>query len=265
MIFAHIQTIADAMRDADCIRWKVYDADENLMRHCNPPASTQTADSFNTLKAFLDGLAGDGYVLVVIFIRKATEEDANGRTRMKKGGDTANSSFSFYYKIGSQDARPAITHQGNTAPGGDLLAKFYELQKQIELQQQNFEMQKLRDELKELKRNGNKGYFEEMAEAMARELYKEYKRDKGKPVAGTNSPGEEKAQHQETTEPLQDSERDAIKSCVRSAARVMAVSKKFGGNASDVAQGFESFAKLAETNPEALAQIMEQIKNVSGE
>lgn len=251
------------MRDADCIRWKVYDSDENLMRHCNPATTTKSADSYETLKRFLQGLKGEGFVLIVVFIRKATEEDGNGRTRMRKGGDTANSSFSFFYKIGSgDDARPvreleAVTNKGNN----DLMQRIFDLQLQMVEQKNSYELKQLRDELKEY-RGAGKSYFTEAAEAMAQELYREWKKEKG--IAGVNEKKTEPTQ-QPAPEPVQDSDRAIIKSCVKSAARVMQVAKQYGGDVSDVAQGFEDFAKLAETNPLKLAEIMQQLKAATGE
>lgn len=258
------------MRECDCIRWKVYDADENLMRHSNPPTSTQCAQAIETLKQFLNGLAGGGYVLIVVFIRKATEEDNNGRTRMRKGGDTANSSFSFFYKIGESDARPVNSVNAPAVQAGfnDLLQRNIELQMQLKDQQHAHEIKELKELVKELKSDSGKGWFNDAVESLAKELYTHYKRDKAQPVAGVETTQQQQQQQQQAqkqNEEMPTDAREAVKRCAQSAVKVMKVAERFGGSHSDVVEGFEDFAKLAETNPAKLMEIMQQIKAAASE
>lgn len=267
MVYTSFNTIADTMRECDCIRWKVYDSDENLMRHSNPPQSTQSAQAIETLRVFLDGLAGGGYVLCIIFIRKATEADENGRTKMRKGGDTANSSFSFFYKIG-EAANIQQPLQRNLPGGGfDLFNENMKLQLQLLEQKNQFEKAELLRELKELKKENKSGYLETAIETMAKHIVKELKSGDNKPVSGVPVK-EETAAPVAGNEPAPEANPDkvnAIKRCARSAAKVIATAEKFGGNGEDVAEGFEDFAKLAETNPAKLMEIMQQIKTAASE
>jgi len=267
MVYTSFNTIADTMRECDCIRWKVYDSDENLMRHSNPPQSTQSAQAIETLRVFLDGLAGGGYVLCIIFIRKATEADENGRTKMRKGGDTANSSFSFFYKIGEAANMQQPTQRG-IAGGGDMFQEVMKLQLQLLEQKNQFEKNELLRELKELKKENKGSYLETAIEAMAKNIVKEWRATGGgQPVSGVPVK-EETAAPVAGNEPAPEANPDkvnAIKRCARSAAKVIATAEKFGGNGEDVAEGFEDFAKLAETNPAKLMEIMQQIKTAASE
>lgn len=257
--YTTLETISEVMEQGQCITWRIFDEDENQLHFYTPPVTTKWRDSFNTLKAFISGFTGTGYLMIRIYdpsYKKGT-----------KGGDTSTTIFTYYYKLspgaGSKSAEPA-------GMGGDYMALFTQisdLKRQMEVDAKQREIDELKKELKNDKKSEG-DYFERVAKVIGKEMGKEWLKAEGyelddddvpigkvkskKSVSGTIDDDDKK-------EPPKDA-KEAFKRTADATVRVMKVAKNLGSNYGEVAESFEEIAQLAEKDPVKLKQLFDELK-----
>lgn len=244
-VYSTLETIKEAMTSAgDYVHFKILDQDDNLMTTWKGLATTTPADAFNNLEAFVNKMSGEGYVIIKIYLRNR---------KFTGGGDTAND-LKFYYRLGIEKK----SFGGGGASSGIDLAMYLNLLGENQRLQTEIAIKEItaKYEKKEVK---DTSYLEKLGEAMAKTFAKEFK-DKAEETAtgyAQRPLSDNTAQSEQVSNEVAQT---VFKRTGNATARLMKLSKQYGGSYEDIAESIENIAAMAERDPIKLQKLMEDLK-----
>ena len=186
-----------------------------------------------------------------------------------KGGDTATTVFTYFYRLSDGDNLPEkkSSKDSFTGSGGLGIKDYFDLHKQIAdlnalilTQGKDREIAELREQLKEGK---GKGYFESIAEAMGKGWFEEHMQKEGFQKieggewvkrTGSGSPST-------TSAPATEKEKKAVETAKEKGMRgVKAMQRLVAVGGDEAINGLEAIAEMAEKNPVKLLEILKEVK-----
>ena len=255
MIFSTLSTLQNVMIAGGCYKWTVYNSEGDQMQKAEPEATTPPADSFNTLKIFLEALTGQGYVLIHLYDKSY---------KPNSGGQLKGMVYKHFYSLSppASAAAPvaAISNGNGHFPElTDLRVLIAEMKKDREIDDLKRQLQ---DSKKESRGEGD--YFTRVARAFGKTAINEYLRvehgitglddeeteDTSKALPERKPAAKPAGDKSAATDTPAGSEiKEIATRASNSTFDIMKALKKFGVPEIEVVKGLEELAKQAEANP----------------
>lgn len=270
MIYTTLDSLREIMNDVDANRWAVETDDGTVLNEAmDVPPATKANDSWSNLKRYLETLTGSGFVVIKIYTKAY---------KPNSGGNLKYTCRQYNFRIGNFDGTNGKDNGQNGISGipdqYGISAQITELKVLIANMQKQAEIEELKRQLTEAKKNKKPEFFESTIKGMMKSAVTEYLQQTGYTIEGVDDdePDEIKitkkkkvGQQTVATDNAAPAAATKLSSDVisskttKATVDIMANLAQFGITPSDVAVGMEEMAKMSKENPVKFKEIFTQL------